>query len=144
MNRKVIGLSLIFSTALLIAGYFLSSSYEFGLCYSNLETLTFDVSCHAAYEKIGATLFYGMSALAIVFFILLFTPSAFPAWKKFAKWFIPIATLIFIFYSGPGSGDYFSPYPEQVYKWISILYVIVSVILITVSALKSRRVSKTM
>jgi hypothetical protein len=81
--------------------------------------------------KLGKGLFYGMSALSLVFLILALIPQAFSAWKKFAKWFIPIATLIFIFYPQPGSGDLFSPYPEQVFKWISILYVIVSILIIS-------------
>lgn len=83
-------------------------------------------------------LFYGMPALAVTFLILLFLPKAFPLWKKFAVWFIPIATLIFIFYPNPGSGDYFSPYPEQVFRWISILYVILSVVIISKTIIKHK------
>ena|SRR3989344_2442249 len=87
--------------------------------------------------KLRDGLFYGMSALALIFLILLFLPRALPAWKKFAIWFIPLATLLFIFYPDPGSGDYFSPYPEQVYKWVSILYVVISIGIIAFSTRKS-------
>ena len=80
-----------------------------------------------------------MSALAIVFLILLFLPSSFSAWKKFAKWFVPLATLLFIFYPEPGSGDFFSPYPEQVFKWVSVIYVVASVLIIAIHFLKSRK-----
>ena len=80
--------------------------------------------------RISKALFYGMGALAIVFLILLFRPSAISAWKKFAKWYIPIVTFIFIFYPNPSSGDFFSPYPEQVFQWLSVMYVIVSVLII--------------
>lgn len=83
-------------------------------------------------------LFYGMSALSLVFLILTFLPQAFPAWKKFAIWFIPIATLIFVFYPNPGSGDYFSPYPEQIFQWVSALYVAISVLLILVQVTKKK------
>jgi len=117
-------------------GYLLTNSYDFGLCYSNISANTFDVSCHSFYERVGNPLFYGMPALAFIFLILMFLPHAFPAWKKFAKWFIPLATLLFIFYPDPGSGDYFSPYPEQVFQWVSILYVVVSVFIITLSGKK--------
>lgn len=80
--------------------------------------------------KTGKALFYGMTALAIVFLVLLFRPGATSAWKKFAKWYVPIATLIFILYPNPGSGDFFSPYPEQIFQWLSAIYVIVSVLII--------------
>lgn len=93
--------------------------------------------------RLGKSLFCGMSALALVFFILIFTQQAFYAWKKFAIWFIPLATLLFIFYPDPGSGDYFSPYPEQIFRWVSILYVIISILIIALKAIrqKSKKVS---
>ncbi|OGJ01292.1 hypothetical protein A3G53_00595 [Candidatus Nomurabacteria bacterium RIFCSPLOWO2_12_FULL_44_11] len=94
--------------------------------------------------KLRESFFYGMSALTLIFLILLFIPRAFPTWKKFAVWFIPLATLLFIFYPDPGSGDYFSPYPEQVYKWVSILYVVISIGIITFSASKPNATSSTL
>jgi hypothetical protein len=132
-TRKIILSSLILSLVGLGLGYVLTSSYDLGFCYSNIETRVFDVSCHALYERIGDPLFYGMSALSLVFFFLLFNLHAFSIWKKFAKWYIPLATLIFIFYEG---GDMFSPYPEQVFKWVSILYVVISIVLIFRTSLK--------
>mgnify|MGYP001565301120 FL=1 len=83
-------------------------------------------------------LFYGMSALALVFLLLLFLPNAFPAWKKFAKWFIPLAALLFIFYQGPSSGDYFSPYPEQAFQWVSVLYVVISILIIALKTIRQK------
>lgn len=127
--KNVFWLSLI-SVIGSIMGYIFLNSYRLNLCYSNTNINTFDVSCHGFYINIGEPLFYGMSALAIVFLILLFTPRAFPAWKKFAKWFVPIAALILIFYKGPGAMDLFSPYPEQVFRWIGVLYVVISVLII--------------
>src|SRR3989338_10585839 len=94
--------------------------------------------------KLRESFFYGMSALTLIFLILLFIPRAFPTWKKFAVWFIPLATLLFIFYPDTGSGDYFSPYPEQVYKWVSILYVVISIGIITFSASKPNATSSTL
>src|SRR3989338_4722274 len=108
-------------------GVFLLKFYDCGnsiFCY-NLTTRSF-------------VLYYGMPALAFIFFILIFTQQVFSAWKKFAIWFIPLSTLLFIFYPDPGSGDYFSPYPEQVFKWVSILYVIISILVITFGAIKQR------
>ena len=83
-------------------------------------------------------LYYGMPALALIFLILLFTPKAFPAWKKFAIWFVPLAALLFAFYPGPGGNDLFSPYPEQVFRWVSCLYVIISLLIIVRSSFRNK------
>lgn len=82
------------------------------------------------------SLFYGMSALALVFLILFFLPNAFRVWRKFAIWYLPIAVLIFISYKGRG---YFDPAPEQIYQWVSGLYVILSFLIIVRSELKNRK-----
>jgi hypothetical protein len=73
-----------------------------------------------------------------VFLILLFVPRAFGAWKKFAIWFVPLAALLFAFYPDPGSGDFLSPYPEQVFQWVSALYVLISLIIIAVSSFRQK------
>lgn len=86
--------------------------------------------------RLGKSLFYGMPALAFVFLILVFLPQAFSAWKKFAVWFIPIAILLFIFYPDPSPGDYFSPYPEQIFRWVSIFYVVASIFIIAWGAIR--------
>ena len=137
-TRKMILGLLILSFVGFAIGYLMTNSYDFGFCYSDFSTNTFDVSCHDSYENIGNPLFYGMSALSIIFLILTFLPETFPAWKKFAKWFIPLATLLFIFYPDPGSGDYLSPYPEQVFKWVSIVYVAVSLAIISWNLTKQK------
>lgn len=119
---------LILSLVGLGVGYILTNSIQFNLCTVN-EIVT-EASCINFYERVGDPFFYGMSALSIVFFALLFKSQAFHTWKNFAKWFIPIAALVFVFYEGPSSGDYFSPYPEQVFRWISVLYVLISAAII--------------
>jgi hypothetical protein len=123
-TRKKIILLFIISLVALLLGVFLTNSVRFGFCLHE------QYACRDILNNIGDPLFYGMSALSLVFLILALIPQAFSAWKKFAKWFIPIATLIFIFYPQPGSGDLFSPYPEQVFKWASIFYIVISVIII--------------
>lgn len=129
-TRKITFVLLVLSLIGSGVGYLMTNSYQFNLCNSDVVNKVFDVSCHGFYERIGDPLWYGMPALALVFFVLLFVPSAFQAWKKFAIWFVPLATLLFIFYPSPGSGDYFSPYPKQIFQWVSCLYVIVSAIII--------------
>jgi hypothetical protein len=137
MKKKILTL-LILSFVGLGVGYVLTNSYDFGICYRDIETNTSDVSCHLSYERLGDPIFYGMGALSIVFLALLFAKKSFRAWKKFAIWFVPLATLLFIFYPDPGSGDYFSPAPEQLFQWVSILYIIISLIIITISRLKNK------
>lgn len=127
-TKKTIFWLLIFSLVGLIVGYVFTNSIQFNICTVN-EVVT-EASCINFYERMGNPLFYGMFALSLVFFLLLFKPNAFLDWKKFATWFIPIATLIFIFYPEPSSGDYFSPYPEQIFQWVSALYVVLSVLII--------------
>ena len=124
-------MAFIFSLIGLGIGYVLTNSIQFGMC--KVDELVTEASCINSFERVGDPLFYGMAALAIVFLVLLFRPSAVGAWKKFAKWYIPIVTLIFIFYPNPGSGDFFSPYPEQIFQWLSTLYVVVSLIIIFVA-----------
>src|SRR3989344_2265936 len=124
-TRKIVLSSFMFSFVGLGLGIFLLKFYNCGysiFCY-NLIT-------------ISKALFYGMSALSLVFLLLLFIPQAFLVWKKFAVWFLPIATLLFIFYPDPGSGYYFSPYPEQIFQWVSIIYVFISVVIIAIASSK--------
>ena len=80
--------------------------------------------------RLGDGLFYGSGALALVFLLLLLVPRAYPAWKKFAVWFVPLAAILFAIYPNPGSGDLFAPYPEQVYRWVSGFYVLASGLII--------------
>lgn len=139
MSKKMIYYSLFTSLLFVSVGYFFSNSYDYGLCYSSVANNTFDVSCHELFESIGNPFYYSMPALAFVFLLLLIAPRAVPAWKKFAKWYIPGAVLLFIFYDGPGGFDLFSPYPEDVYKWASVLYVFISAGIITWSLWGSKK-----
>lgn len=129
MKNRLI-LSFILSLLFMVSGFVLSQSYTFGLCFSDIKSNSYDVSCHIKYSDIGDPLFYGMGAIAIVFLMLVFKPEGISSWKKFAKWYIPLAALVFIFYGSPSSGDFFSPYPERVYQWLAGAYVLVSGFLI--------------
>ncbi len=138
MKKKTVFVFLFLSLVFWGIGFVFINNHEFGLCYFNLNTNTFDVSCGYKYWNVGLPLFYSMPALAFTFLILLFLPQAIPAWKKFAKWFIPLATLLFIFYGDPGSGDLFAPYPEQIFRWVSIFYVVVSIVIILWITIKEK------
>lgn len=127
-KRKKIFFGFVVSLIFLVIGFYLLKVYNCG----------YSISCYNLIS-ISKALIYGMSALALVFLALLILPNAWPAWKKFAKWYIPIAALVFIFYQGPGAMDLFSPYPEQVYKWIGIIYVAVSAVIILFASAKNRK-----
>lgn len=119
------------------AGYLFTHNYDTGLCYRDLETNTFDVSCSDFFRQLGQPLYFGMAALAVVFTALFFVPQAWSAWKKFAVWFVPLATLLFIFYRDPGSGNLVSPYAETVYIWVSGLYIVVSLAIVVLNVKKA-------
>lgn len=137
MKNKQILIPLILSVVGFVVGYVLTNSIKFWICISN--NVVTDASCINLYERLGDPIYYGAGALAIVFLVLSFTSQAFSAWKKFAVWFVPLAVLLFIFYPEPGSGDLFSPYPEQVFQWVSGLYIIISLLLIAWKYFSSRR-----
>ena len=119
-NRRLALIGLALSLAGFGVGYAMTNSTLFNFCIPD------EYACRELFNQIGDPLFYAMSALAIVFLALIFFPKAFPYWKKFAVWFIPLAAIIFIFYEGPASGDLFSPYAAYVFKWVAAVYVVVS------------------
>lgn len=119
MKNKQILIPLVLSLVSFGVGYFLSKGYDCG----------YSIFCYELVTK-ALALCYGSGALAIVFFILLFAARAFSAWKKFAVWFVPLAAILFIFYPEPGSGDLFSPYPEQVFQLVIGFYVLISFVII--------------
>ena len=112
----------------LIVGYYLSKIYE---CGNSLF-------CNFIYFRVGDGLLYGTGALFVVFVVLYLMPDTFNAWKKFAVWFVPLATLVFIFTPEPQGLDLLTPYPEQVFQWVSAIYVIVSLVIIGLVALKKK------
>ena len=129
-TRKVTSILFVASFIGWCVGYVLTNSIYFKLCtYGNLVR---DPSCLNFYERIGDPLYYGMLALAIVFALLAIFPSAFYAWRRFAIWSLPLAVEVFIFYKG---GTY-DPYPEQVFRWMSAVYVIVSFAIVVTSIVR--------
>ncbi len=113
------------SLGFFLLGNVLKDSLMFGLCKST------EPGCINHLTQMGNALFYGAGALTLIFVVLLFIPKAFSAWKRFAIWFIPLAALLFVFYPEPGSGDFFSPHAETVYRWVSGLYILISASIIS-------------
>lgn len=138
MKRTFLFLGFCFSSLLAVGGKVSEKSYELGFCFADPITRTYDVGCHRIFERLGDTFFYGGTGLALIFLVLFLVPTAFSAWKKFAIWATPVVVLIFATYSGSGGFDMVSPDPETLFKWISIIYVIVSLLIIGSVALKNR------
>jgi len=111
-------------------GYILTNSILFNLCLHD------EYSCRDFLNNIGDPFFYGMGALTLVFLVLLAVPHAFSAWKKFAIWFIPLAVIIFITAPEPSGWVSPIPAPEQVFQWVSGLYILVSIAIIAIASLR--------
>lgn len=129
-SQQYILLLLVLSLVSIGIGYLAYSSYQTGICFADYSTNAFDVRCHEFFDKFGLSLLYGSSALALVFLALSFVPQSISTWKRFAIWYIPIATILFIVWQEPRGFDPLTPYPEQVYKFLSIVYVVVSLFII--------------
>ena len=84
----------------------------------------------------GDALFYSMQGLAVVFAALIFVPRALNSWKKFAIWYLPIMFIYFAFYKNEG---FFSIPERDVYIFFSVLYVLISLILISIAAVRKSR-----
>lgn len=125
--RLLISVFFLLALGLLLSGYYLV----------NLHECPISLFCHSLEIK-GYALTYGGAALAIVALFLFLVPNVYKAWKKFAIWATPIVILIFATYSGSGGFDMVSPDPETLFKWISVIYVIVSLLIIGSVALKNR------
>lgn len=121
---------LVISILAFISGYAFSHSYQFGICYSNIETQTFAALCRYNASIVGDKLFFPSLALAFIFLILLFVPQAVRAWRKFATWGIPVIGFLIAF-SDPGdSGWGIGPSYSQYIQFFSSLYVIGSIVAI--------------
>jgi hypothetical protein len=129
MNKKKIILTLL--TLSLLGSFCGYLTLQFNLQPNDLGDL---------FVKLGKAAIYGCGALALTSLILFIIPRAFDAWKKFAIWFLPLAALLFIFYPYPSGSDLFSPYPEQIYRWVSGLYVLISFVIIATHATRTATV----
>ncbi len=109
-------------------GYFLSHAYDLKICGASL-------ACASLMDK-GDALFYSMQGLAVVFAALIFVPRALNSWKKFAIWYLPIMFIYFAFYKNEG---FFSIPERDVYIFFSVLYVFISLILISIVAVRKSR-----
>ena len=130
MKPKHLTLILLFFSLVGIGvGYFLKNSIEVGLC------LVSEPTCINQLTQIGNALFYSMQAVALVFLLLFFVPQAFGAWKKFAIWYLPIMFIYFAIYENSG---FFSIPEEQVYRFFSIVYAVVSIVIIALISARKK------
>lgn len=122
------------SVVLAAVGYLISKKPGLLILCDN-QTYGLRRGCFVEYFRIGDPLLYGMSALALIFLVLYFLPKAWDAWKKFALWFVPITAILFIVYPEPESWDIPQ---EPVFKFISGVYVVVSLLIILYASLRKK------
>ena len=134
MKKQTITIALVLSMIGAVVGYILDHSYDFGVCTYNTP------SCFWFFERLGSAIFTGSLGLLIVFGLLWLMPKGFNLWKRFAIFYIPFALLVYIGYQDPGSGDFFSPHAVEVFPWISVVYVLMSAVLISYAHLKNKKV----
>jgi hypothetical protein len=117
-------------------GYVFNKSLEFGICICTAYAC--NPACLNFYDRIGVPMLYGFAALALIFLVLWLVPKTIPAWEKFARWYIPLAALLFIFYPTHQSLDFISPSLGIVCQWVSGMYVAISLVIILVASLKKK------
>ena len=72
-----------------------------------------------------------MSALALVFLVLLLVPQAVSLWWKFAIWYVPLMAIgIARTVPEPGQTFYIGQTLEQAARWGSIIYIVISALII--------------
>jgi hypothetical protein len=134
--QKKIGLFLFLSLVVMVAGYLMDNSYEYGIC-------DYDLSCMAPLQHIGFPLpiFFGSTLFVLI--MLLFTKEAvYNAWKKFALGYIPVA-LYLIYSSSVLCGKLFCFFTRELVTWyLSVLLVIISLLIITIKSWKYRDKTK--
>ena len=89
---------------------------------------------YSVYKIIVEPLFFVSSSLLIVALFLLFVrDQIFIAWLTFAKWWIPLTIVLIVISPTDGSGAFFPAFSskELTSIWMSSLFVVISLILIT-------------
>lgn len=117
-------LSSVFASAI---GFYFWKIYECG--YSSF--------CYTLFSKVGLPVFYGMAAIALVSFVLLFVPQAVSRWWKFAIWYVPFAAYA-IAVAGPTPGQMFDigMGVQETALWLSGAYIAICLVLIGISLRK--------
>lgn len=105
------------------AGYVLGNAYKLGIC--GASTFCGDII------NAGDALLYGMSSLVVVFLVLLIIPRTFPAWGRFAIWFVPFMLIYFVGYEDKSHGFFSFSIPETVvYQFLCIVFLIWSAVVV--------------
>lgn len=124
LDKKALQILLLIAMASIILGYILSKASSYGICGRSLF-------CNDLMNA-GSAIFYSMQAIAAVFVVLLFVPQAVSTWKRFAMVYVPLMFLYFAMYE---SGGFFSIPEESVYRFLSLVYFAMSIVVIIVSVL---------
>ncbi len=123
----------IFSFAILIIGYLLSNSVSFGICSIDNR------DCLKLWNEPGWVLFY--SSLYLIFIsLILYTRklAVLKAWARFALWHVPLVYIFILGWGDSWSGAFFGPDRYHFTHWLFGLYVIISLIIITISSIRNK------
>lgn len=117
----------------------LISALSFSICYSPLEYICYP----SQFEGIMLGIFFFASAIFVFSIILIFfRDEVFRSWFRFTKYFIPIA-LVLILISPNSSGGFLvgfgGPDKEETTYWMTLIFSLVSIILITVKYFRRKR-----
>lgn len=131
MFKKWVFWLFVLSLVGLLMSFVLRNATDFNICLQS------EPSCIVSLTKVSIGLFYGMGALAVVFFALLFAPKAVSAWWKFAIFYIPYY-IYAVLTAGPSAGQmiYIGMSVQETAIWLSGIYVVVSLVLIALSLRK--------
>jgi len=123
---------LILTFALFVVGVALLFPSNFGFCPSNVGGCAFRLE-----EAFAQPVLISTVALFVIFLLLLFlNPLFFVSWKKFAIWYIPVASLLIAI--TPTIANDFAPDRELVTLFLSGLYVALSLLVIGIKYLRLR------
>lgn len=141
--RKKILIALTISIVTIAVAYFFSNSYEYGLCFRDLATRTYDISCHKFYDGIGEFLFPTSIALSISLLALTLVPKAIIVWGRLTLATVLIGTLLIAITPQSNSGGLsgvvgFGPTRDEVTVWVSVIFAVLSLVIIGWSALRLR------
>lgn len=142
--KKVIRIILIISVLVFIVGFIPLFPHTFGLCEERFDSIR---KCEAWYRDNLLPMARLTVISPIVFFVAFLrslSSEVFNSWKKFAKYYLPIAAVLIvtdILFSSRGSGWGVSTNfdTELTTWWLAGIFFVVSLIIIAVKSWKLRK-----
>jgi hypothetical protein len=136
-HTKTILILFVSSLILGAIGYFFIFPEKINLCPIAYQYVN---GCLSPYARtLGEPLFATFRFLALGFLFLLAVPDSFTLWKKCARWFIPLGTLLIILapvYSGIAD---LTPTKEMLSWFLGWLYLALTLLIIGITTFRNRK-----